>query len=92
MENYISIMFLESFQKDTFRKELKMTYKALEDVANAKGYDRKTLAESIGLTYNQLTKRVLGYVQFSLDEIRKIVEILNLSIEEYNFIFKIKVS
>ena len=69
-----------------------MTYKALEDVAETKGYDRGMLAESIGLTYNQLTKRILGYVQFDLDEIRKIVRVLDLSIEEYNFIFKIKVS
>lgn len=69
-----------------------MKYKALEDVAETKGYDRKALAESLGLTYNQLTKRILGYVQFSLDEIRMIVKVLDLSIEEYNFIFKIKVS
>ena len=69
-----------------------MTYKALEDVAETKGYNRKKLAESLGLTYNQLTKRILGYVQFDLDEIRKIVKVLDLSIEEYNFIFKIKVS
>ena len=69
-----------------------MTYKALEDVAETKGYNRKMLAESLGLTYNQLTKRILGYVQFDLDEIRKIVKVLDLSIEEYNFIFKIKVS
>lgn len=69
-----------------------MTYKALEDVAEAKGYSREKLAGNIGLTYNQLTKRILGYVQFSLDDIRKIVKILDLSMEEYNFIFKIKVS
>ena len=69
-----------------------MTYKALEDVAETKGYSRDKLAECIGLTYNQLTKRILGYVQFSLDEIREIVKVLNLSIEEYNFSFKIKVS
>ena len=36
-----------------------MTYKALEDVAETKGYNREMLAESIGLTYNQLTKRIL---------------------------------
>jgi len=69
-----------------------MTYKALEDVAKTKGYSREVLAESIGLSYNQLTKRILGYVQFNLDEIRAIVKVLELSIEEYNFIFKIKVS
>ena len=69
-----------------------MTYKALEDVAETKGYDRNMLAESIGLTYNQLTKRILGYVQFDLDEIRAIVKVLDLSVEEYNFIFKIIVS
>ena len=69
-----------------------MTYKALEDVAETKGYGRERLAESIGLSYNQLTKRILGYVQFNLDEIRTIVKVLELSIEEYNFIFKIKVS
>ena len=80
------------FPKGHFQKGDNMTYKALEDVAEAKGYSREKLAEALDLTYNQLTKRILGYVQFSLDEIRKIVEVLDLSIEEYNFIFKIKVS
>lgn len=49
---------------------------------NEKKINRVQLADDLGITYNALTKRILGYVEFDLSEIREIIKILNLTDEE----------
>lgn len=64
-----------------------MKYKYLEAIMAEKGYTRKRLAEETGIKYPYLAKRISGYVNFSIDEIRTIINVLNLTDEEIRIAF-----
>lgn len=64
-----------------------MKYYYLDTIIKERGITRKKLAESIGISYNSLSKRIIGLIEFDLKELRAIVDYLNLSIEEFRDIF-----
>lgn len=56
-----------------------------------KNIKRITLAKELGISYNTATKKLNGQREFTLDEILKIKEILNLDKELYsNILFNEK--
>lgn len=56
-----------------------------------KNIKRTTLAKELGISYNTATKKLNGQREFTLDEILKIKEILNLDKELYsNILFNEK--
>lgn len=54
----------------------------LEAIMKDRCITRKELADSIGVTYNYLAKRILGYIEIDVVDMRKIIKILNLTNEE----------
>lgn len=64
-----------------------MKYHYLDTVIKDKGSSRKEVATAIGMSYNALSKRITGYVEFELTELRAIAEYLNLTYDEFGFIF-----
>lgn len=64
-----------------------MKYYYLDSVIKERGITRKDLADAIGMSYNALSKRIIGLVEFDLKELRAITEYLNLSTEEFKIIF-----
>lgn len=56
-----------------------------------KNIKRTTLAKELGISYNTITKKLNGQREFTLDELLKIKEILNLDKELYsNILFNEK--
>lgn len=64
-----------------------MKYYGLDAVIKDKGTTRKELAEGIGMSYNALSKRIIGLIEFDLKELRAITDYLNLTTEEFKNIF-----
>ena len=64
-----------------------MKYLYLDTVIKERGFSRKDVAKAIGLSYNALSKRITGYVEFDLNELRAIRKYLSLTNEEFGFIF-----
>lgn len=54
----------------------------LEAIMREKNISRQQLAEGLGVTYSYLSKRILGYIEFDIGEVRKVIKCLNLNIEE----------
>lgn len=54
----------------------------LEALMKEKKVSRYELAEATGIKYPYLSKRILGYIEFNLSEIRKIIKCLKLTDEE----------
>ena len=55
--------------------------KALMELKNIK---RSYVAEKIGITYNTLTKKLNGQREFTLLEIIKMKDVLNIDLKQYN--------
>ena len=53
----------------------------LEGETAKKGLNRKTLGQAVGLSPNQMSNRWNGEVEFTLDEVIKIAEVLENSVE-----------
>jgi DNA-binding XRE family transcriptional regulator len=53
----------------------------------AKGYTQEKLAKAIGITLNPYNRKELGIVKFTTDEIIKISNLLEFTIEQVNEIF-----
>ena len=64
-----------------------MKYLYLDTVIKERGFSRKEVAKAIGLSYNALSKRITGYVEFDLGELRAIAKYLGLTHDEFGFIF-----
>lgn len=59
-------------------------YKKLEMLMTANGFTRKTLAESLGISYEALCNKLKGKTQFTVDEMFAIKKALRttLTIDE----------
>lgn len=66
-----------------------MKYKQLEAYAKEQGYTREEFAEGVGLSYQALGKRINGQTEFELKEVRKIIEFLNLTLEQVRIYFNL---
>jgi len=54
----------------------------LEAIMKEKNITRKELAEAIGVKYLYLSKRILGYIEIDVTDMRKIIKCLNLTNDE----------
>ena len=54
----------------------------LEAIMKEKSITRQELADSMEVKYLYLTKRILGYIDIDVTDMRKIIKILNLTNEE----------
>ena len=64
-----------------------MNYSYLDQVTKNRGYTRRDLAKGVGMSYVSLSKRINGDIEFNLDELRKIKDFLELTVEEFELIF-----
>lgn len=60
-----------------------MNYFQLEGfIKDVKGRNRQEFAQDIGMSYQALSKRLLGHKSFTVDEVRKIIKVYSLTREE----------
>lgn len=59
----------------------------LREKISLSGYKITYIAEKCGITYQAFNNRMNGEVEFRVDEVRALKELLNLEDEEVNIIF-----
>lgn len=53
----------------------------------SKGYTQESISKAIGITTNTYNRKELGLVKFTIEEITKISNLLEFTIEQVNDIF-----
>lgn len=64
-----------------------MNARKLKSIRVDHGYTQETLSREIPITTKTYNRKELGVVPFNIEEIKKISEIFNLTLDQVNLIF-----
>ena len=64
-----------------------MNIKLLRQEIEENGYNLKTTAKLLSLSADELEDKILGFAEFTVDELHKLKNILHLSLEQIHTIF-----
>lgn len=72
------MLYIDSVLKDTDRKEGILDKELLAYEIKHAGFTRPEFCEKVGISLSAFSKKVNGKTQFTLDEIKTIMAVLNL--------------